>query len=138
MCVPTRGTIVNTKFNDKLLSNMKRVFLIISCAILIIGGAIIATHLSHNEVVDLHLNSEESATSQAIIQDKDLTITSCTAQSQSSLDLSFNSKHFTTDRTDSLCTKAGKLLVSEGRLLRDVTLSVRSLSDSELPELDYA
>ena len=116
---------------------MKRVFLIISCAILIIGGAIIATRLSHNEVVDLHLNSEESATSQAIIQDKDLTITSCTAQSQSSLDLSFNSKHFTTDRTDSLCTKAGKLLVSEGRLLRDVTLSVRSLSDSELPEMDY-
>ncbi len=50
----------------------------------------------------------------------------------------FTEKHFTVDRTDSLCTKAGKLLVSEGRLLRDVTLSVRSLSDSELPELDYA
>lgn len=49
----------------------------------------------------------------------------------------FTEKHFTVDRTDSLCTKAGKLLVSEGRLLRDVTLSVRSLSDSELPELDY-
>ena len=48
-----------------------------------------------------------------------------------------NEKRFTTDRTDSLCTRAGKLVVAEGRLLKDVTLSVRSLSDSELPKMDY-
>lgn len=46
-------------------------------------------------------------------------------------------KRFTTDRADSLCTRAGKLVVAEGRLLKDVTLSVRSLSDSELPKMDY-